>query len=138
VIVETAERRGIYSCGYHASQAKLAPKGYLTGAEWDWLTPYTQLVKGAMEGKPMVNFLRGGLKEGFVKTSAFGPAVPADAQKKSLTVKEKMLKGGFAIFKGPLLDNTGKTVIAAGVTQAQQDPVLESMNYLVDGVIGQI
>lgn len=138
VIVETAERRGIYSCGYHASQAALAPKGYLTGAEWDWQTPYTQLVKLAMEGKPMINFLRGGLKEGFVKTSAFGPAVPADARKKSLAVKAKMVKGDFAIFKGPIVDNTGKTVIAAGTTHAQQDPVLESMNYLVDGVIGQI
>ena len=29
VIVETAERRGIMVCGYHASQATLAPKGYL-------------------------------------------------------------------------------------------------------------
>ena len=28
-----------------------------------------------MAGKPMVNFLRGGLKEGFVKTSAYGKAV---------------------------------------------------------------
>ena len=27
VIVETAERRGIYVCGYHASQAPLAPQG---------------------------------------------------------------------------------------------------------------
>src|SRR3954468_3873351 len=33
VIVETAERRGVFSTGYHASQAALAPKGYLTGAE---------------------------------------------------------------------------------------------------------
>jgi basic membrane protein A and related proteins len=138
VIVETAERRGVFSCGYHASQAKLAPKGYLTGAEWDWQTPYMLIVKAAMEGKPMINFLRGGLKDGFVKPSPFGPAVSAEARKKSDTVKAAMLKGDFLIFKGPLVDNTGKTVIAAGKAQGQQDPQLESMNYLVDGVIGQI
>lgn len=86
----------------------------------------------------MVNFLRGGLKDGFVKPSAFGPAVPAEAQKKSLAVKEQMMKGDFVIFKGPLLDNTGKTVIAAGTAYKQQDPALEGMNYLADGVIGQI
>ena len=40
VIIETAEKRGIFCSGYHASQAALAPKGYLTGAEWDWSTPY--------------------------------------------------------------------------------------------------
>lgn len=138
VIVETAERRGVYSCGYHASQAKLAPKGYLTGAEWDWQTPYTQIVKATLDGKPMINFLRGGLKDGFVKPSPFGPAVSADAKKKSEAVKAAMLKGDFPIFKGPLLDNTGKTVIPAGKVLGQQDPLLESMNYLVDGVIGQV
>src|SRR5215468_8044330 len=36
VVVETAERRGIFVCGYHADQSALAPKGYLTGAEWNW------------------------------------------------------------------------------------------------------
>ena len=76
VIVETAERRGIYVCGYHADQSALAPKGYLTGAEWNWLTPYTTHVKDAMGGQPLNNFLRGGLKEGFVKPSAYGKAVP--------------------------------------------------------------
>lgn len=138
VIVETAERRGAFSCGYHASQAKLAPKGYLTGAEWDWQTPYTQIIKATIEGKPMVNFLRGGLKDGFVKPSPFGPAVSAEARKKSDTVKAAMMKGDFPIFKGPLVDNTGKTVVAAGKVLGQQDPLLEGMNYLLDGVIGQI
>ncbi len=47
VVVETAETRGIYVCGYHASQAALAPKGYLTGAEWNWEKVYTDYVKDA-------------------------------------------------------------------------------------------
>ena len=32
-------------CGYHASQSPLAPKGYLTGAEWNWDKVYTDYVK---------------------------------------------------------------------------------------------
>lgn len=137
VVIETAERRGIYSCGFHVNQAVLAPKGYLTGAEWEWKTPYVILVDNAESGKPMINFLRGGLKEGFVKTSAFGPAVSPATRKISMAVKAKMLQDEFIIFKGPLKDNTGKTVIASGVALSQQNPVLESMNYLVEGVIGQ-
>ena len=119
VIVETAERRGIYVCGYHANQAALAPKGYLTGAEWNWLTPYTVHVKAVQEGKPMNNFLRGGLKEGFVKTSAYGSAVSDGARKNADGVKAKMMKDEFVIFKGPLKDNTGKVVIPAGTAQKQ-------------------
>ena len=76
VIMETAERRGIYTCGYHADQSKLAPKGYLTGAEWNWITVYKQFVDDAQAGKPIPNFTRGGLAEGFVKMSPFGPALP--------------------------------------------------------------
>ena len=51
VIVETAERRGIFVCGYHANQATLAPKGYLTGAEWNWVTPYTTARQGRQGGQ---------------------------------------------------------------------------------------
>ncbi len=38
VVVETAAKRGKMVCGYHASQARLAPNAYLTGAEWNWLS----------------------------------------------------------------------------------------------------
>ena len=138
VVVETAERRGIAVCGYHADQAALAPKGYLTGAEWNWITPYTLHVKDAMAGKPMVNFLRGGLKDGFVKTSAYGKAVSAAARKNADAVKAQMMKGDYVIFKGSLKDNLGKTVIAAGAAHKQTDVVLEQMNYLVEGVIGKV
>jgi basic membrane protein A len=138
VVVETAERRGAFVCGYHANQATLAPKGYLTGAEWNWLTPYTMHVKDAQAGKPLVNFLRGGLKEGFVKPSAYGKAVSEAARKQADAAKAQMMKGDFVIFKGPLKDNTGKTVIAGGVAQKQTDVVLEQMNYLVEGVIGKV
>jgi len=138
VIIETAEKRGIFSSGYHASQAALAPKGYLTGAEWDWSTPYGLQVKAAQAGTPMPNLLRGGLKDGYVKLSAYGPAVSAAAKAKADEIKAAMSKGGYAIFKGALKDNKGNTVIAAGKSIDQFDPELEKMNYLVEGVIGSI
>jgi simple sugar transport system substrate-binding protein len=138
VIMETAERRGVFCTGYHASQAALAPKGYLTGAEWDWATPYAAQVKAAQAGTPMPNLLRGGLKDGYVKMSAYGPAVSAAAKKKADEIKAAMLKGGYNLFKGPLKDNKGATVIAAGKSLDQFDPSLEGMNYLVEGVVGSI
>jgi basic membrane protein A len=138
VLIETAEKRGIFSCGYHANQGALAPKGYLTGAEWNWLTVYQMHVKDAMAGTPFKNFVRGGLKEGIVKMSPYGKAVSDAAKKKADAVKAEMMKGDYVIFKGPLKDNTGKEVIAAGTSLKQTDPVLESMNYLVEGVIGKI
>lgn len=138
VVVETAEKRGAMSCGYHASQAALAPNGYLTGAEWDWATPYKALVADAQAGKPQQNIMRGGLKEGFVKMSPYGAKVTADAKANADSVKAKMVAGDFVIFKGPMKDNKGGVAIASGTSHAQTDFTLESMNYLVNGVVGQI
>ena len=137
VIVETAEKRGIFSCGYHASQARLAPQAYLTGAEWNWLTASTQILDAARSGKPHPNFVRGGLKDGFVKTSPYGSAVSAAARKAADAVKAKMIAGSFDIFAGEMKDNTGKVVIPKGKVFKQTDMELESMNYLIEGVIGK-
>ncbi|SDP93933.1 nucleoside-binding protein [Rhodoferax sp. OV413] len=136
VIVETAAKRGKMVCGYHASQAKLAPNAYLTGAEWNWFTAYKTAIDAAQAGKPHPNFLRGGLKEGYVKMSPYGSMVTDAAKKQADGIKAQMVAGSFDIFKGPLKDNKGATVIAAGKVLKQTDPVLEGMNYLVEGVQG--
>src|SRR5690242_16432244 len=134
VVIETAERAGIFSSGYHCNQAKLAPKGYLTGAEWAWEKVYTDMVNDMKAGKAPGNFVRGGLKEGFVRTSAYGPA--AKGTDKADAAKAAILAGSLAIYKGGLKDNKGNVVIPAGTTYAITEPKLESMNYLVEGVIG--
>jgi basic membrane protein A and related proteins len=95
-------------------------------------------VKAVQDGKPFTNFLRGGLKEGFVKASPYGKAVSDGARKDADGIKAKMLKDEFVIFKGPLKDNTGKVVIPGGTMQKQTDIVLEQMNYLVAGVVGKV
>jgi basic membrane protein A and related proteins len=138
VIVETAAKRGKFVCGYHASQAKLAPQAYLTGAEWNWIAAYKQIIEAAQSGKPHPNFVRGGLKDGFVKSSPYGSAVSEGARKNAEVVRARMLQGGFDIFAGELKDNTGKVVIPKGTVLKQTDVTLEGMNYLVEGVIGKV
>jgi len=138
VIVETAERRGIYSSGYHASQAALAPKGYLTGAEWNWAKVYTDYVEWIRAGKSYPHLLRGGLKDGFVRLSPYGPAVAPETAAKADAAKAKLIDGSLVIYKGPLKDNAGAIVIADGTARAQTDLELEKMNYLVEGVVGKL
>ncbi len=137
VIVETAAKRGKMVCGYHASQAKLAPQAYLTGAEWNWITPYKIIIDAAQAGKPHPNFVRGGLKEGFVKSSPYGSMVPEAARKNAEDIRARMLADKFDIFAGEVKDNTGKVVIAKGKVYKQTDLDLEGMNYLVEGVVGK-
>jgi simple sugar transport system substrate-binding protein len=136
VVIETCERRGIFSSGYHANQAPLAPKGYLTGAEWNWEGVYSDFVKRFQAGEKIPNLVRGGLKEGMVKSSPYGPAVSEAARKHAETVRAQFMTGTFVIFQGPLQSNNGTTIIPASEVRVQTDPRLETMDWLVDGVIG--
>jgi basic membrane protein A and related proteins len=135
-MVENAARRGAMVCGYHVNQSPLAPEAYLTGAEWNWEALYPKFLKMIASGEGIPNFYRGGLQEEIVKVSPYGPKVGEQARKHADEVKAKFLATGLAIFKGPLVDNKGKTVIAAGTERGQKDPELEKMDYLVEGVIG--
>jgi simple sugar transport system substrate-binding protein len=138
VVVETAERRGAFSTGYHASQAALAPKGYLTGAEWNWEKVYSDYVTKVKAKGEWSHLVRGGFKEGYIKMSPYGAAVAEDTKTKADAAKAGLTTGELIIFKGPIKDNTGKEVIAAGVERGQTDIELEKMNYLVEGVSGSI
>lgn len=136
VVVETAAGRGAYVCGYHANQSALAPDLYLTGAEWNWSNVYTGMVETVMAGGSIDNFVRGGLAEGFIKMSPLGLAVSDAARAQFEATREEILAGGFAVIKGPLNDNRGNVIAAAGEAYEETDVALESMDYLVDGVIG--
>lgn len=136
VVVQTAAGRGAFVCGYHASQAPLAPEKYLTGAEWNWATVYSMYVKHLNAGEPLPNFTRGGIADGFVKMSPLGPGVPEAGRKQFEATLEEIKKGGFSVFKGPLRDNKGNEVAAAGKAFPETAIELESMNYLVEGVRG--
>ena len=136
VVVQTAAGRGAFVCGYHANQSPLAPDKYLTGAEWAWGNVYTDLAKKALAGEKLGNFVRGGLKDGFVKMSPLGPAVSAEARNKFEATLAEIMKTKYSVFKGPLKDNKGNEVIAAGAAYPEDAIELESMAYLVDGVLG--
>ena len=100
VIVELAERRGIFVTGYHANQSALAPKGYLTGAEWNWGKVYNDYIEWLQAGKSYPHLLRGGLKEGFVKVSPYGKAVSAATKKKADEAKAKFMAGTMVDLQG--------------------------------------
>ena len=92
-MVENAARRGAMVCGYHVNQSPLAPKAYLTGAEWNWEALYPKFVKMIAAGEAIPNFYRGGLKEEIVKCSPYGEAVSAEARKHADDIKAKLTAG---------------------------------------------
>ena len=56
VVIETAEKRGAMSCGHNANQAPLAPKGFITGAEYKWETIYKGYAADLTDGQAAAEF----------------------------------------------------------------------------------
>lgn len=138
VVVETAEKRGVMSIGYHSSQADVAPKMFLTGAEWNWIVPYMAFVDSVRKGEKPAHYLRGGLAENFVKNTRFGKVVTPQAQAAAEKALAELVSGKRVIYSGPLKDNKGNVVIPAGTSMKDNDRALDPINYLVEGVIGQM
>ncbi len=137
VVIQTAESRGVKTCGHNASQASLAPKGFITGAEYKWITIYSQFADLLSKGQPLPNFVRGGYDKDYVQNTAYGAGASPEAIAAADAAKAE-IKALKPIFVGPLKDNTGKEVIPAGTEHPPYDVWLEQTNYLVEGVVGSI
>jgi basic membrane protein A and related proteins len=140
-VIETAEKAGKFTIGYHADAASLAPKGWLTGSQWNWAPLYNDIVKVSLAGKFAKSKYDGdfriGLRTGsnpFVQ-SKFGSIVSADTKGLITSAKAAIAKGG-PPFKGPIMGQDGKEVIPAGKTPTYAE--VEQMNYFVKGVIGKV
>src|ERR1700749_220338 len=135
VVIETAEKRGVKTCGHNASQAPLAPKGFITGAEYKWITIYKSYADLLKAGKSLPNMVSGGYESDMVQNTPFGAGASDEAKKAALAAIEG-LKDKKPIYVGPLKDNKGKVVIDK--TYDNLDPFLDQMNYLLEGVVGSI
>ncbi len=140
-IVETAEAAGAFSVGYHADASALAPGGWLVGSVWDWGDLYVDIVQTALDGSfvgsPYDGDFRVGLRTGdnpFVLTE-LGPGVSAETAALIDAAAERFRAGG-SPFDGPVADQQGAVRVPEGESPSYQ--VIEQMDYLAEGVIGEI
>jgi basic membrane protein A and related proteins len=135
VVITTAEKRGVKTCGHNASQAPLAPKGFITGAEYKWITVYSGYANDLKAGKPLPNMQVGGYESDMVQNTPFGAGAD-EAARKAANEAIVGLKNRKPIYVGPLKDNKGNLVITK--TYDNLDPWLDKMNFLLEGVQGSI
>ena len=135
VVITTAEKRGVKTCGHNASQAPLAPKGFITGAEYKWITVYSGYAERPQSRQADAQHVVGGYEADMVQNTPFGAGAD-EAARKAATAAIAGLKNKKPIYVGPLKDNKGNLVISK--TYDNLDPWLDKMNYLLEGVQGSI
>jgi simple sugar transport system substrate-binding protein len=137
-VLKTAESMGKRAFGWDSDMTAYGPKAHLGSAVIDWAPYYISTVREVLEGKWKTSPTKiwWGVKEGAIDFVSVAADVPEDAKKKMEEVKAGLKDGSFAIWKGPITDNTGKEVLAKD--KVADDEFLGGINWYVKGVEGKV
>jgi basic membrane protein A len=103
---------------------------------WDWCPFYVQAVQMVKDGSFAPGEFYGGLADGTVALAPLNAAVPEDIKAMVEERRQALIDGTLDYWQGPLQDNAGNEVVAAGQTLSIDD--INGMSWLVDGVVGKI
>ena len=134
--LQAAEARGAYVIGYNSDMRSFAPNAFLTAPIWNWGSLYTKLATQVHNGTWESQQIWWGLKENLVQLADFSDAVPEQVRAEVEAKTAAIIAGDFHPFTGPIKDQSGNLVVAAGETP--DDAALLGMNYFVEGVQGSI
>lgn len=136
VSIETAEARGVYTCGYHSDLSTLAPNGFITGAEWNWASG-AEFLTAFLAGEEYPNLKRGGFADDMVALSPFGASVPQEVRDEVMAAKQGFIDDTLKLYSGPLFDNKGNQILAEGEVKENSDtPFKLGIDWFAEGTVG--
>ena len=136
-VLKTAESKGKRAFGWDSDMTAYGPKAHLASSVINWGPYYIKATKEALEGKwAGGGHTWWGVKEGAIDIVSIAEDVPADTKTKVADVKKGLTDGSFAIWKGPITDNTGKVLVAKDAVA--DDKFLSGLNVFVKGVEGKV
>jgi simple sugar transport system substrate-binding protein len=112
------------------------PKAHLGSAVINWTPYYIKSVGEALAGKWTTGVSWWGVKEGAIDMVNVATDVPEDIQKKITDIKAGLKDGSFSIWKGPIMDQAGKEVLAKDVVA--DDKFMGGIMFYVKGVEGKV
>jgi basic membrane protein A len=133
--LQLAQRSGRYGFGLSSDMSRFAPRAHLGSIVNDWGPYCMKAVADVLEQRWATGHAWWGMKESAVHLVGVPDRVPSAARSRMEDVRSGLRRGGFTIWKGPLEDNDGTRVLAAG--RAADDAFLRRMNFYVRGVEGR-
>jgi simple sugar transport system substrate-binding protein len=135
-VMRAAQERGKMAVAYHSDMRRAAPDAQIAAVTHHWDGYYRQRVQAMLDGTWRSGNVWGGVKEGMIRIEGFGPKVPQPVRDEVLARQKEIAAGKLKPFAGPIADNEGRTMVAAG--QSLTDEQILNMNRLVQGVQGKI
>ncbi len=135
-VLKTAEERGVRAFGKDGDMSAFAPKAHLGSAVIDWTPYYSKVTQDTLDGKWQGGSFWWGVKEGAIDLVKIADDVPQEIKDRVAKARDGLRDGSFAVWTGPVKDNTGKEVLPAG--QVGDLAFLTSINFFVNGVEGKV
>ncbi|MEY2618059.1 MAG: hypothetical protein RL522_1061 [Pseudomonadota bacterium] len=136
-VLQTAEKMGKRAFGWDSDMTAYGPKAHLGSAIINWAPYYIKATRDALEGKWTGNSgIWWGVKEGAIDMVSVAADVPEDTKKRIDEIKAGLKAGSFAIWKGPIVGQDGKTVLEKDVVA--DDKFMSGIMFYVKGVEGKI
>ncbi|MBC7711659.1 MAG: BMP family ABC transporter substrate-binding protein [Rhizobacter sp.] len=135
-VLKTAEAMGKRAFGWDSDMTAYGPKAHLGSAVINWAPYYIKSVRDVLDGKWATGSSWWGVKEGTIDMVSLAADVPADVKTKIDEIKAGLKAGTFHPWTGPIVDQSGKELIAKGVVA--DDKFLSGVKFYVKGVEGKV
>ena len=136
-VLQTAEKMGKRAFGWDSDMTTYGPKAHLGSAVINWAPYYIKATGEALAGTwKGGGHTWWGVKEGAIDMVSVSADVPAETKTKLDEVKAGLKAGTFAIWKGPLMSNEGKELLAKDAVA--DDKFMGGINFYVKGVEGKV
>ena len=135
-VLQAAEKMGKRAFGWDSDMKAYAPQAHLASSIINWTPYYTKATKDVLEGTWTTGSAWWGVKEGAVDLVSLADDIPEDVKKHVDDIKAGLKDGSFVIWKGPVVDNKGKVLLAKDAVA--DDEFLNGINFYVKGVEGKV
>ncbi|WP_430459711.1 BMP family ABC transporter substrate-binding protein [Thalassolituus sp. LLYu03] len=127
-----AEKRGVKAIGQASDMSKFAPNAHMFSIQDDWAPHYISSIEAVMNGTWKPQDFWGGFAEGMLVVASVNDNLPADVKAKVAEAQAALKAGTLKPFTGPIKDNQGNVVVAAGHTLT--DAELAGVNWYIEGI----
>ena len=135
--LQVAEERGAFAFGQASDMVAFGPTAHLSAVVNNWGPYYVSRVQAVMDGTWESQDVWGGISADMIRLAEFNPgSLSADVIADAQATVDGIRSGDIHPFAGPIMDQAGNEVVAAGSTLTDGD--LLGMDYYVMGVDGAL
>ena len=132
--LRVANQRGVYTIGNNYDNRELFPETYLTACLFDWKAFFSARLNECVQGRFTGQLYWDDIESGLVSLAPLTDLVVPGAGAAVAAEQERMEKGQYDVFFGPVTDTYGTLQLREG-ENLSDETLLHSIFWLVDGVV---